>query len=26
MDGILYKPGRELLLRAAFLDRGFTVT
>jgi len=26
MDGILYQPGRESLLRAAFLDRGFLVT
>ena len=26
MDGILFHPGRESLLRAAFLDRGFTVT
>jgi hypothetical protein len=26
MDGILFHPGRESLLRAAFLDRGYTVT
>jgi hypothetical protein len=26
MDGILYHPGREALLRAAFVDRGYTVT
>ena len=25
-DGILYHPERESLLRAAFLDRGFTLT
>jgi hypothetical protein len=26
MDGILYQPGREALLRSAFVDRGYTVT
>jgi hypothetical protein len=26
MDSILYKPGRESLLRSAFVDRGYTVT
>jgi hypothetical protein len=26
MDGILYQPGRESLLRSAFVDRGYTVT
>ncbi len=26
MDGILYQPGRESLLRCAFVDRGYTVT
>jgi hypothetical protein len=26
MDGILYRPGRELLLRTAFVSRGYTVT
>jgi hypothetical protein len=26
MDGILFHPGRESLLRAAFVDRGYTVT
>ena len=26
MDGILYQPGRESLLRSAFLERGYTVT
>ena len=26
MDGILYQPGRESMLRGAFLDRGYTVT
>jgi hypothetical protein len=26
MDGILYRPGRESLLRSAFLDRGYTLT
>jgi hypothetical protein len=25
-DGILYHPGREQLLRTAFVERGFTVT
>ena len=25
MDGILYQPGRESLLRSAFVDRGFHV-
>jgi hypothetical protein len=25
-DGILFQPGNESLLRAAFLDRGFNVT
>ena len=25
MDGILYQPGRESLLRSAFVDRGYTV-
>jgi hypothetical protein len=26
MDGILFRPGRESLLRSAFVDRGYTVT
>lgn len=26
MDGILYQPGRESLLRSAFVRRGYTVT
>jgi hypothetical protein len=26
MDGILYTPGRESVLRSAFVDRGYTVT
>src|SRR5258708_734135 len=26
MDGILFHPGRESILRSAFLDRGYTVT
>jgi len=26
MDGILFHPGRESLLRSAFVDRGYTVT
>jgi len=26
MDGILFQPGRETQLRAAFVDRGYTVT
>jgi hypothetical protein len=26
MDGILYQPGREMMLRSAFVDRGYTVT
>jgi hypothetical protein len=26
MDGILYQPGRETMLRSAFVDRGYTVT
>jgi hypothetical protein len=26
MDGILYQPGHQLALRAAFLDRGYDVT
>jgi hypothetical protein len=26
MDGILFHPGRETLLRSAFVDRGYTVT
>jgi hypothetical protein len=26
MDGILYQPGRESVLRSAFVDRGYTVT
>jgi hypothetical protein len=25
MDGVLYQPGRESMLRSAFLDRGYTV-
>ena len=25
-DGILYRPGQESLLRAAFVERGFTLT
>ena len=26
MDGVLYRPGRESMLRSAFVDRGYTVT
>jgi hypothetical protein len=26
LDGILYQPGRESVLRSAFVDRGYTVT
>jgi hypothetical protein len=26
MDGLLFHPGRETLLRSAFVERGFTVT
>ena len=26
MDGILYQPGRESVLRSAFVNRGYTVT
>jgi hypothetical protein len=26
MDGILFHPGRESLLRSAFVERGYTVT